>query len=159
MASLIDAGPIAQGLFGLIDSLFTSDDERAAAKFKLMELEKSGELAQIALNTQEAKHSSIFVAGWRPFIGWTCGIAFAWTFVLYPLLQFALWCVTFYFGVPFDIGMLPVMDLSEMMPVLLGMLGLGVMRSYEKTQGVERNSLETSDSGVDRRASAAKAKK
>lgn len=145
-SALLAAGPIASGLFGLIDQLFTSDDERMAAKLKVLELEKSGELAQIAVNAQEAQHTSLFVAGWRPFIGWVCGFAFTWTFLLYPILQF----VVLVLGVPLDLSLLPVMDLSEMMPVLLGMLGLGAMRSYERRNGVERNSM-TGDE-VDRRA-------
>lgn len=144
-AALLAAGPIASGLFGLIDKLFTSDDERMVAKLKVLELEKSGELAQISVNAQEAKHSSLFVAGWRPFIGWVCGFAFAWTFLLYPILQFTVLAL----GVPLDLHLLPVMDLSEMMPVLLGMLGLGAMRSYERSNGVERNTM---NDGVDRRA-------
>jgi hypothetical protein len=147
--ALLAAGPIASGLFRLIDELFTSDEEREAAKLRVLELEKAGELAQIGVNTQEAQHSSLFVAGWRPFIGWVCGLAFAWTFLLYPILQFAVVA----FGVPIDLSLLPVMDLSEMMPVLLGMLGLGAMRSYERKVGVERNTM-TSPDGVDRRASA-----
>ena len=145
-AALLAAGPVALGLFGLIDQLFTSDDERMAAKLKVLELEKSGELAQIKVNTQEAKHASVFVAGWRPFIGWVCGLAFSWTFLLYPMLQFAVIA----FGVPLDLSLLPIMDLSEMMPVLMGMLGLGAMRSYERRNGVERNTM--TDDGVDRRA-------
>lgn len=148
-AVLAAAGPIASGLFGLIDSLFTSDDERMAAKLKLLELEKSGELAQISVNMKEAEHTSLFVAGWRPFIGWTCGLAFAWTFLLYPILTFAVVAM----GLPVPLHLLPVMDLSQMMPVLLGMLGLGAMRSYERSNGVERNTMKPSD-GVDRRASA-----
>lgn len=147
--SLVDAGPIAQGLFGLVDSLFTSDDERMAAKLKLMELEQSGDLAQIALNTKEAEHSSMFVAGWRPFIGWTCGAAFVWAFILSPFIQFGLVAA----GVDFDVGNLPVLDLSVMLPVLLGMLGLGGMRTFEKAAGVQRDTMSRNKSdGVDRRA-------
>lgn len=147
--ALIAAGPIVSGLFKLIDELFTSDEEREAAKLRVLELEKAGELAQIGVNTQEAQHSSLFVAGWRPFIGWVCGLAFSWTFLIYPILQFAVLA----FGVPLDLSLLPIMDLSEMMPVLLGMLGLGAMRSYERKNGVERNTMAPND-GVDRRASA-----
>ncbi|WFG40850.1 holin [Paracoccus phage ParKuw1] len=138
--------PILGGLFNLIDKLFTTDEEREAAKLRVLELEKAGELAQIGVNTQEAKHSSLFVAGWRPFIGWVCGLAFAWTFFVYPILTFAVVAL----GLPVPLHLLPVMDLSEMMPVLLGMLGLGAMRSYERRNGVERNHM-TND-GVDRRA-------
>lgn len=143
--SLVDAGPIAQELFGLVDSLFTSEEERMAAKLKLMELEKVGELAQITLNTAEAQHQSIFVAGWRPFIGWTCGAAFVWAFVLSPFIQFGLVAV----GADLDVARLPTLDLSVMLPVLMGMLGLGAMRSYERSNGVERNSMR---GHIDRRA-------
>jgi len=145
------AGPIASGLFGLIDSLFTTEDERMQAKLKLLELEKSGELAQLSVNREEAKHTSLFVAGWRPFIGWVCGLSFAWTFLAYPILQLMI-VVS---GLPIPLAALPVLDISQMMPVLLGMLGLGAMRSYERSNGVERNSWDVtprSTDGVDRRA-------
>ncbi len=134
MSALFAAGPIAKGLFGLVDQLFTSDEEREAAKFKILSLESEGKLAQIAVNMQEAKHGSVFVAGWRPFVGWTCGASFAWTFALQPVAQFALTAA----GHPID---LPQVDLSEMMPVLLGMLGLGAMRSWEKRGGVARDEI------------------
>lgn len=149
--NLVGAGPIAQGLFGLIDSLFTSDEERMQAKFKLMELEKSGELAQINVNMKEAEHTSLFVAGWRPFIGWVCGLAFAWAFLLYPIVSF----VVIAFGVPVPLHLIPALDLSAMMPVLMGMLGLGAMRSWEKREGVARDSITpTQGDGVDRRRNA-----
>lgn len=148
-AALLAAGPIASGLFGLIDKLFTSDDERMAAKLKVLELEKSGELAQIAVNAQEAKHDSIFVAGWRPFIGWVCGLAFTWAFLLYPMLSFFVVA----FGLPVDFTLVPELDLAAMMPVLMGMLGLGAMRSWEKREGVARERLDVlTPGGVDRRA-------
>jgi hypothetical protein len=77
-------------------------------------------IAQIEVNKQEAAHKNLFVAGWRPFIGWTCGLAMFNNFVLASY-----------------IAIVP-MDLALMMPVLMGMLGLGAMRSYEKVQGVSR---------------------
>lgn len=149
-AALMAAGPIASGLFGLIDKLFTSDDERMAAKLKVLELEKSGELAQIAVNAQEAQHDSIFVAGWRPFIGWVCGLAFTWAFLLYPMLSFFVVA----FGLSADLTLVPDLDLNAMMPVLMGMLGLGAMRSWEKKEGVARERLDAvTPGGVPRRAS------
>jgi len=148
-AALLAAGPIASGLFGLIDKLFTSDDERMAAKLKVLELEKSGELAQIAVNAQEAQHASIFIAGWRPFVGWVCGLAFTWAFLLYPMLSFFVVA----FGLPVDLTLVPELDLAAMMPVLMGMLGLGAMRSWEKREGVARVRLDAvTPGGVDRRA-------
>ena len=148
-AALLAAGPIASGLFGLIDKLFTSEDERMAAKLKVLELEKSGELAQIAVNAQEARHDSIFVAGWRPFIGWVCGLAFTWAFLLYPVLSFFVVA----FGIPVNLTLVPELELAAMMPVLMGMLGLGAMRSWEKREGVSRERLAAvTPGGVDRRA-------
>ena len=148
-SALLAAGPIASGLFGLIDKLFTSDDERTAAKLKVLELEKSGELAQIAVNAQEARHVSIFVAGWRPFIGWVCGLAFTWAFLLYPILSFFVVAI----GLPIDLTLVPELDLASMMPVLMGMLGLGAMRSWEKREGVSRERIDAvTPGGVDRRA-------
>jgi len=84
---------------------------------------------QLAVNKQEAAAQNVFVSGWRPFIGWVCGGAFAWTFVLQPFAAFILTS----FGKHM---VLPALDLSNLMPVLLGMLGLGAMRTYEKVQGV-----------------------
>ena len=148
-SALLAAGPIASGLFGLIDKLFTSEDKRMAAKLKVLELEKSGELAQIAVNAQEARHDSIFVAGWRPFIGWVCGLAFTWAFLFYPILSFLVVA----FSLPVDLTLVPELDLDSMMPVLMGMLGLGAMRSWEKREGVARERLDAvTPGGVDRRA-------
>lgn len=85
--------------------------------------------AQIEVNKQEAASLSVFVAGWRPFIGWVCGSAFAWVFVLQPLGVFILTAT----GHKIE---LPTLDLGQMMPILLGMLGLGTMRTYEKVKQV-----------------------
>lgn len=148
-AALMAAGPTASDLFGLIDKLFTSDDERMAAKLKVLELEKSGELAQIAVNAQEAQHDSIFVAGWRPFIGWVCGLAFTWAFLLYPMLSFLVVAL----GITADLTLVPDLDLNAMMPVLMGILGLGAMRSWEKKEGVAREQLNSVTPGVPRRSS------
>jgi hypothetical protein len=90
------------------------------------------DLAQMAINREEARSRNIFVAGWRPFIGWTCGISLAWTYVGVPMLQFAL-AQTDQLHV-----VLPALDMSEMMPVLLGMLGLGGLRTFEKFKGVSK---------------------
>ena len=87
-------------------------------------------MAQVEVNKQEAAHKTLFVAGWRPFVGWTCGVALAFNFIGMPLLGPVLAAYT-------PIVMAPL-DLSVMMPVLLGMLGLGGMRSYEKRHNVSR---------------------
>ena len=86
------------------------------------------DLAQLDINKQEAAHRSVFVAGWRPFIGWTCGIALAYNYVLQPILIFVL-------AQTGHLMNLPSMDLNEIMPVLMGMLGLGGLRTFEKYKG------------------------
>ena len=77
------------------------------------------DLAQLDINKTEAAHRSVFVSGWRPFIGWSCGVALAWSYVVTPILTFIL-AQTGY------LVELPSMNLGEMMPVLMGMLGLGL---------------------------------
>lgn len=106
-----------------------------AAKAQLFNLQVSGELAQALSQAQidqtEAASNSVFVAGWRPFVGWICGSAFAYSYIIHPMfLTILVAC-----HVQFDASKLPVLNMSEMMPVLLGMLGLGALRSWDKTQG------------------------
>lgn len=86
-------------------------------------------LAQLQVNAKEAEHDSVFVAGWRPFIGWVCGAAFAYTFVLQPFAVFVV--VAMKWAAP----PIPALDMMPMLTVLGGMLGLGAMRSYEKVKG------------------------
>ena len=129
-------GALAGPLMGLIDDLFTSDEEREAAKLKLLQMEQNGELAQIAVNMQEAKSENVFISGWRPAVGWTCTAAFAYAFVLQPFAAF----IALVSGMdPALLEALPDLDIGSMMPVLLGMLGLGAMRSYEKKSGTNKN--------------------
>lgn len=137
----IDVGSVFGVFTNLIDDLFTSDEERAAAKLKLLELQQQGALAQLQVNQTEASHKSIFVSGWRPFIGWVCGSALAYNFLIYPFMQFVAWVVFQTTGAVFPMDTLPVLSVGELMPVLLGMLGLGAMRTFEKTKGVHSDSF------------------
>jgi hypothetical protein len=89
-------------------------------------------LAQLEINKAEAASGSIFKGGWRPFVGWTCGIAFAYHFILQPTLIFVL--AVFGVAVP-D---LPEFDISTLLPVLGGMLGIGGLRTYEKQKGLTK---------------------
>lgn len=121
----------------LLDKVIPDINERKKAKEELARLQVNGELegllGQLKINLEEAKHSSIFVSGWRPSIGWICSFALGYNFILYPIVKFV--AVT-YGG--FDVNTLPQLDSGELMTVLLGMLGLGGMRSYEKRNGVAR---------------------
>lgn len=86
-------------------------------------------MAQLRVNEAEARHDSIFVAGWRPFIGWVCGSALAYHFIGQPSLAFVI--TLFRWEAP----PLPVFDMSQLMTVLLGMLGVTAARTYEKVKG------------------------
>lgn len=122
----------------VIDRLWPNPAERDAAKLELLKMQQSGELAQltaetdlakaqIAVNQAEAQSDRLFVAGWRPFIGWVCGVAFGYHFVLQPLLAFGLANS----GHPVD---LPDFDMEALYTVLMGMLGLGGLRTLEKVR-------------------------
>lgn len=112
-----------------LDGKATKEDLDAAAASEELSAEVQLALAQITLNKEEAKAGSLFISGWRPFVGWTCGLAMAFNFLVVPVLMS--------FGLLFE-----PLDISVMMPVLLGMLGIGGLRSYEKVKKVERNRLE-----------------
>jgi hypothetical protein len=118
----------------VIDRVWPDPAQAAEAKLKLIELQQSGELqtilGQLSVNTAEAQHQSIWVAGWRPFVGWVCGIAFFYKFVFAPLVVLLLTI----FGVHI---ILPVLDFTEMSTILLGMLGIGGLRTVEKIKGIE----------------------
>lgn len=117
----------------LIDRLWPDAAQAAAAKLELIKLQQSGELAQIAgqlqINATEAASSSVFVGGWRPGIGWVCGAALAMQYIARPLLEWA----GIVLGHP--LPTLPGID-ANLWELLLGMLGLGGLRTYEKVKGV-----------------------
>jgi hypothetical protein len=86
--------------------------------------------AQIEVNKTEAQSKDLFVAGWRPAVGWTCCLGMAGNFLVIPMANFAL-------ALSSSSIVIPLIDLSTMLPVLMGMLGLGTLRTYEKTKGVK----------------------
>lgn len=92
-------------------------------------------MGQLEVNKSEAAHRSIFVAGWRPFIGWVCGVALAYHFIFAPMLAFILVAFNVTGLHPSD---LPRFDMDSLMTVLLGMLGLGGLRSFEKYKGLTK---------------------
>ena len=71
----------AEGVANIIDQFVETDDEKRAAELIKAKLMMQPSLAQVELNKIEAGHRSIFVAGWRPFIGWVCGFALLWHFI------------------------------------------------------------------------------
>lgn len=122
----------------LLDRLIPDPDARARAQAELLKAQQEGELetfrlalsadqAQTAINRQEAASQHLFVSGWRPFIGWVCGVAFCYHFILQPLLVFAL------VNSGHDIT-LPRFDMEALSTVLMGILGLGGLRTIEKVR-------------------------
>lgn len=130
-------GPILDGVLRLIPD----KGERARAK-EQFESQMLGAMVglvqgQLEINKKEAEHQSIFVAGWRPAIGWICGAGIAWNYLLQPLIAWSL----FAFGN--ELTGAPTLDIGDLMVLLGGMLGLGGLRTYEKRLGVSRNTIGT----------------
>ncbi len=125
-------GPVTSLLDKFIPD--TTERNRLAHEISTMAERHAQELAkaQIEVNKEEAKSTSLFVSGWRPAVGWVCVIGMAFNFICVPLGSCAL-------TVSSVDAFLPSLDLSQMMPVLMGMLGLGAMRSFEKAKGCARN--------------------
>jgi len=121
---------------GILDKVVEDKDQKAKLAHEIATLaEKQAHdaaMAQVEVNKAEAQHRSIFVAGWRPFIGWVCGTALAYHFVLAPFIVFGV----AWYGA--EIPALPTFDMDSLMTVLLGMLGLGGMRSFEKAKGLTK---------------------
>ncbi len=125
----------------VIDRVFPDPAAAAAAKLELFKLQQSGELAQLAADTDiakaqigvnqtEAGSSSMFVSGARPFIMWGCGFSMLYAALFEPIMRF---CAVVIFKYP---GTFPVIDTTLTTQILLGLLGLAGMRSFDKRNGV-----------------------
>lgn len=133
----------ARGLMEGIGSLATSirgaitgelpPEARAKLEALAIEADSIAQKGQMAINLEEAKSPMLFVAGWRPFIGWVCGISIGWHFVVHPMVTWVLPLIDPTYKVP------PALDLSQLYPVVIAMLGLGVYRTYEKAKGSQDN--------------------
>jgi hypothetical protein len=141
LATLFSGGDTVKALGDTVDKLFTSDDERLERQNELAKAQMTYDLEVARLDAQalqnqtdidkvEAANTNLFVSGWRPFVGWVCGFALAYVAILEPLLSFIV-------KVGFDYsGEFPKIDTTITMQVLMGMLGLGGLRSFEKVKGV-----------------------
>jgi len=112
---------------GIIDKVAGHVDKFTLDKEEKAQLIQEINKAQIEVNKVEAGSTNLFVSGWRPSVGWVCSIALCYHFVLQPLLVFVLSAI----GKPVD---LPIFDMSTLTTILLGLLGLGGMRSFEKVK-------------------------
>ena len=134
--NLFGIGTVIDAVGKIADDLITTDKERLELALRSKELDQAIDLAQIQVNQTEAQHSSIFVAGWRPAIGWIGAAAMAYQFLLYPLM---LWGWTWMQGagwIPAGLQPPPVLDSDQLWVILSGILGIAGMRSFEKTKGV-----------------------
>ena len=113
----------------VLDKLFTSKDEKLTHEELRMRLMMKPDIAQVEINKLEAQHRSKFVAGWRPFIGWVCGVALLYNFIVRDIIAWMLRINAPLIEPP------PELAMEHLMTVLLGMLGLGGMRTYEKLKG------------------------
>jgi hypothetical protein len=128
----------------VIDRVWPDPTEQAKAALALTELQQSGDLAfldadvqlmtgQIEINKMEAQHGGMFKGGWRPAVGWICAFAMAYKFIVQPFIIAIVQVVAHFTGAElFPIDMLPIIEWSELSVILIGMLGLGTMRTYEK---------------------------
>ena len=139
---------LISGLFSaaqsLIERFFPDPEKQAEAQRALLQMQQNGELAQLAaetdlaklqlqVNVEEAKSTNWFVAGWRPGIGWVCGAGLAYASLIEP---FARFIAKVWFGYT---GEFPVISTDLTLQILMGMLGLGAMRSVEKIKSSESN--------------------
>ncbi|MBF0375073.1 MAG: hypothetical protein HQL39_16855 [Alphaproteobacteria bacterium] len=136
MAVIADAiAGLAAPILNVVDEMFETDEERSAARAKLqatlLDIAQKNDLAQLDVNKAEAQTGSLFIAGWRPAIGWVCAAGVGWSFVGQPVATWALAVA----GVGASIPVIPTEHLFEM---VLAMLGMGGLRTFEKLQGVAR---------------------
>lgn len=124
-------GPVT----GLLDKFIEDKDQKNALAHEIATMSErhAQELAkaQLEVNKTEAQHKSIFVSGWRPAVGWCCVFGMMGNFMVIPFTNFVLALLEI------DVSV-PLIDTATMMPVLMGMLGLGAMRTYEKRTGVSK---------------------
>jgi hypothetical protein len=123
-------GPILGPLVDKIPDINLRRKLEADAEQALLAAMTGVVMAQVEVNKIEAQHKSIFVAGWRPAVGWVCAIALAYNFILRPIAMYG----AFLAGV--DLTDAPELNITELMAILAGMLGLATNRTYEKTKGV-----------------------
>jgi phenylpyruvate tautomerase PptA (4-oxalocrotonate tautomerase family) len=125
-------GPVT----GLLDKFIEDKDQKAALAHEIATMSSKHAqqlaLAQISVNAAEAASGSLFKGGWRPFIGWTCGLAFFYHFVGQPVAVFVMTVS----GT--EIPTLPEFDMGTLLTVLGGMLGIGGLRTYEKQKGITK---------------------
>ncbi len=134
-------GDLISGVKDLVSEVIVDKDKRLEINYKLQELENKAQdrlhqelMAQAETNKVEAASDSLFVAGWRPFIGWVSGVGVGWTFVVSPIVEW----VSRLNGYA---GKMPELDTGQLMALVTAMLGIAGYRTFEKYNGVQTTSL------------------
>lgn len=115
----------------ILDKFIADKDLKIKLQHELNQELHKANMAQIEVNKTEAQHRNVFVAGWRPFTGWICASALAYHFILEPI-------IVFFLATQSITLQLPQFDMGSLLTVLMGMLGLGGLRTYEKKQGLTK---------------------
>lgn len=125
-------GPVT----GLLDKFIEDKDQKNALAHEISTMAErhahEAAMQQILVNREEAKHRSIFVSGWRPSVGWCCSIALFWHFVLQPITVFAATLAGW------QLPPLPEFQMETLTTILMGLLGIGGLRTYEKQKGLTK---------------------
>jgi hypothetical protein len=146
LSAIFDLGKSA------IERVWPDPIKRAQEMRKLEELRSAGDseqlnahvqlmMGQLSINAAEAKHKSLFVAGWRPFIGWVGGLALAYQFLLYPLMLWGWQLLVIFDYVPEGVLPPPVLDSGVLFSLVTAMLGIGAMRSHDKAKRVQTDKI------------------
>jgi len=127
-------GSIVDLVGGVVDKLIPDKTQAAKMKHEIAMTLVTSDLAQAEINKVEAAHKSVFVSGWRPAVGWVCVSALAFNYIISPLLAWAavIWMPD---------AIIPQLDISELLTLLFGLLGMGTLRSYDKTQGTATHKI------------------
>lgn len=136
-----------------IEKIWPDPVKQAQEIRKLEELRQSGDLArmelevkllvaQLGINKTEAAHKSVFVAGWRPFVGWVGGASLAYAALLHPMLLW-MWAIAQSLGwIPAELTAPPYVESAVLGSIVTGMLGVGAMRSHDKAKGTQTDSIK-----------------
>ena len=134
-------GAIATAFLPFVDrvlDMIPNPEAREKAKreltLELVKIESEQMSKQVDLNMKEAEHPDLFVAGWRPYIGWVGGMALTWAFIIHPILEWVVLLSGY-------TGPLPELDVSALLTIVLSMLGVGTMRSYDKLRGTDTRKI------------------
>lgn len=118
-------GEMASGVASAINQFVETPEEKKAAEILLMKVQQEPDKWQAEINKVEGEHRSLFVAGWRPAVGWVCVSALAWGWIIGPIVQF-IW----------PDRVLPGIEVGQATSLIMAMLGMGALRTYEKKKGL-----------------------